>query len=53
MKKRERVRTWAVLLIIGYLAQQESDTPAGDEAPTAAQETELLSAVIKCGIPAV
>ena len=41
MKKRIAFALVAVLLVIGYLAQQESDTPAGDEAPTAAQETEL------------
>ena len=41
MKKRIAFALVAVLLIIGYLAQPESGPPAGDEAPAAAQETEL------------
>ena len=41
MKKRIAFALVAVLLVIGYLAQPESGPPAGDEAPAAAQETEL------------
>ena len=41
MNKRIAFALAAVLLVIGYLAQPESDPPAGDEAPAAAQETGL------------
>ena len=41
MKKRIAFALVAVLLVIGYLAQPEYGPPAGDEAPAAAQETEL------------
>ena len=33
MNKRIAFALVAVLLVIGYLAQPESDPPAGDEAP--------------------
>ena len=42
MKKRIVFALVAVLLVIGYLAQPESDPPAGDGTPAAAQETELI-----------